>query len=201
MIKDTIPTLEPHSFVVVDSVLSNMALSDTLTIGRIERFEGDNAIVRIIDYRKPSVTVNIPVRDLRGVCPTPWQYTDGPVLDGDDVEELLLPAMWVMVARVRRPKLPFMTDWFDGRVAPSLIGWYERCFITSADNQSERCMHYWDGRYWRKAPLAPEHYCQVGDYPSWRGLAADPTSVPTIGLFWDRFGPWFNRPLADSDVL
>jgi hypothetical protein len=78
------------------------------------------------------------------------------------------PKEWVEIARERAPSPAFMTDWFDGTVAPVHIGWYERHF-TDSMSIGEWSIQYWDGEVW-KTTTGMSHWRQVGDYPAWRGL-------------------------------
>jgi len=129
---------------------------------------------------------------LGGTCPREG-FSDVLLLDDDHVDEELTPALWVAIARERRPRLPETTDWFDGSTAPVRIGWYERYFVNSPSNLSEARMHYWDGACWRRTPIARMHYAQQGDYPAWRGLAADSIDSPPISLHWDRTGVFVHQ--------
>lgn len=81
---------------------------------------------------------------------------------------MICPIIWLEVANERSPKLPFVTDWFDGTTKPVRIGYYERHF-TDSPVIGAASMQYWDGEVWRTSH-GMAHWRQVGDYPAWRGL-------------------------------
>jgi hypothetical protein len=90
---------------------------------------------------------------------------DAPLNSGIDPHE------WRNKAEEIFPRVPFVTEWFDGTQAPVRVGWYERHF--SDWKLTASMFHYWDGTYWRAGPKYAPHWRQVGDYPAWRGITQD----------------------------
>jgi len=88
------------------------------------------------------------------------------------------PIEWLEFAKARAPRPCFMTEWLDGSTHPVRPGYYERHF-TDYNLSPMAGIQYWDGEYWRRAPDAPPHWRQVGDYPAWRGLTYDQYHLQT----------------------
>lgn len=64
-----------------------------------------------------------------------------------------------------------VTPWFDGRLKPARVGWYERLFTDGVTR------HFWDAYAWSSLAGGKPHWRQVGDYPCWRGL-----STPNVAI-------------------
>lgn len=76
------------------------------------------------------------------------------------------PIYWLSITNERHATQSY-TPWFDGTTHPARVGWYDRCFTDGTYR------HWWDGVHWYSNQLimTEPHWRQVGDYPSWRGLA------------------------------
>ena len=85
----------------------------------------------------------------------------------NDLGREIDPEAWVLhvddCVACRKHKVPDgATPWFDGRLKPCRVGWYERLFAGGVFR------HFWDAYSWYEN--GDPHWAQVGDYPCWRGL-------------------------------
>lgn len=88
------------------------------------------------------------------------------------------PLAWARVLNRLSPATAELTPWFDGTVAPSRPGWYDRqLYAQDVSGLYVPRRQWWDGRSWRLKPRGQLHWLQRGQYPAWRGLSA-PAQAP-----------------------